>query len=161
MIPRVLNYWAPGDYTAALGIGKLITSVTMTLFYLLMEYARRERYKNQWRKAVDDFRMGTERYPYRALLISAERMDKRRAVAFVGNLEEYSLCRNRRDDPVMLWFKSAKDDKPLKFAWLAVTLSFAFYLPVVLWSQMLPKTCMYIWLILMFKNAGRSKQRLS
>ncbi len=62
---------------------------------------------------------------------------------------------------VMLWFKSAKDDKPLKFAWLAVTLSFAFYLPVVLWSQMLPKTCMYIWLILMFKNAGRSKQRLS
>lgn len=98
MIPRVLNYWAPGDYTAALGIGKLITSVTMTLFYLLMEYARRERYKNQWRKAVDDFRMGTERYPYRALLFSAERMDKRRAVAFVGNLEEYSLCRNRRDD---------------------------------------------------------------
>ena len=76
LIPRVLNYWAPGDYTAALGIGKLITSVTMTLFYLLMEYARRERYKNQWRKAVDDFRMGTERYPYRALLFAAERMDK-------------------------------------------------------------------------------------
>lgn len=38
LIPRVLNYWTQGDYTAALGIGKLVTSITMTLFYLLMEY---------------------------------------------------------------------------------------------------------------------------
>ena len=38
LVPRVLNYWTDADYTAALGIGKLITSVTMTLFYLLIEY---------------------------------------------------------------------------------------------------------------------------
>ena len=35
LVPRVLNYWFEGDYTAALGIGKLVTSVTMTAFYLL------------------------------------------------------------------------------------------------------------------------------
>ena len=38
LIPRVLNYFSTGDFTAALGIGKLVTSITMTLFYLLVYY---------------------------------------------------------------------------------------------------------------------------
>ncbi|HPF18680.1 MAG TPA: hypothetical protein PLY08_03755 [Bacillota bacterium] len=41
--------------------------------------------------------------------------------------------------------------------WLAILLSFAFYLPVVLWSNrypkigmlMLPKTCTYLWMLVM------------
>ena len=32
LVPRVLNYFAAGDYTMWLGLGKLITSVTMTVF---------------------------------------------------------------------------------------------------------------------------------
>ena len=32
LVPRILNYWVNGNYTAALGIGKLVTSVTMTAF---------------------------------------------------------------------------------------------------------------------------------
>ena len=36
LIPRVINYFGSGDYTAYLGFGKLITSITMTVFYLLM-----------------------------------------------------------------------------------------------------------------------------
>ena len=36
LVPRVLNYFLSGDFTAALGIGKLVTSVTMTVFYLLL-----------------------------------------------------------------------------------------------------------------------------
>ena len=47
--------------------------------------------------------------------------------------------------------------------WLAITLSFLFYIPVVLFAQtmpmigmlMLPKTCMYVWMIVMFKKAGK------
>ena len=64
---------------------------------------------------------------------------------------------------VVLWLRSAKNDKPLKLMWLAVTLSFLFYIPVVLFAQtmpmigmlMLPKTCMYVWMIVMFKKAGK------
>ena len=52
LVPRILNYWIDGDFTAALGIGKLVTSVTMTVFYLLMEYARRERYRIKGEKPV-------------------------------------------------------------------------------------------------------------
>ena len=36
LIPRVINYFGSGDYTAWLGFGKLVTSITMTVFYLLM-----------------------------------------------------------------------------------------------------------------------------
>ena len=36
LIPRVLNYFVDADFTVALGVGKLVTSVTMTVFYLLL-----------------------------------------------------------------------------------------------------------------------------
>lgn len=57
---------------------------------------------------------------------------------------------------VVLFFVMRKD-KYFRWMWLAVLLSFAFYLPVVLWADvspmigmlMLPKTCMYIWMVLM------------
>ena len=65
---------------------------------------------------------------------------------------------------VVMWFRTAKSDKPLRFVWLAVTLSFLFYLPVVLFSQqipligmlMLPKTCMYVCVIVMFMKAEKT-----
>jgi hypothetical protein len=46
---------------------------------------------------------------------------------------------------------------PFRFMWLAVTVSFAFYIPVVLWADvypllgmlMLPKTCAYVWMVVM------------
>lgn len=45
----------------------------------------------------------------------------------------------------------------LRWMWLAIILSFSFYLPVVLWSNknpkigmlMLPKTCAYLWMLVM------------
>ena len=62
---------------------------------------------------------------------------------------------------VILWAISAKEDKPLRFLWLYVLLSFAFYIPVVLFAQsvpiigmlMLPKTVMYILMIVSFKKS--------
>ena len=38
LVPRVLNCFVDMDFTAALGAGKLITSITMTVFYILMYY---------------------------------------------------------------------------------------------------------------------------
>lgn len=57
---------------------------------------------------------------------------------------------------VVLFYKK-RTDSAYRFMWLAITLSFAFYLPVVLWADvhpmvgmlMLPKTCMYIWAVVM------------
>jgi hypothetical protein len=48
--------------------------------------------------------------------------------------------------------------------WLAVALSFAFYIPVVLFADavpaigmlMIPKTCAYLWIVWMGFTAGRT-----
>lgn len=40
LVPRVLNYFTDADLTAPLGIGKLITSITMTVFYVLKGHLR-------------------------------------------------------------------------------------------------------------------------
>ena len=46
LVPRAIALCTTGleDYTVALGIGKLITSVTMTVFYILLYYVWRLRY---------------------------------------------------------------------------------------------------------------------
>jgi len=162
LVPRVLNYWTDGDYTAALGIGKLVTSITMTLFYILIEYARRDRYKIAGEKGVlasvwilGIIRIALCCFPQNGWT-SAEPsllwgILRNIPFALLGILM------------VVLWLRSAKNDKPLKLMWLAVTLSFLFYIPVVLFAQtmpmigmlMLPKTCMYVWMIVMFKKAGK------
>ncbi len=36
LIPRVLNYFVDGDFNFWLGFGKMVTSITMTVFYVLM-----------------------------------------------------------------------------------------------------------------------------
>ena len=49
LVPRALALCTTGleSYTAALGVGKLITSVTMTLFHVLLYYVWRARYEVQ------------------------------------------------------------------------------------------------------------------
>lgn len=64
---------------------------------------------------------------------------------------------------VILFYQSArsKQDQPFRFLWLAVVISFACYIPVVLFADkvpavgmlMIPKTCAYIWVVLIGYNA--------
>ena len=59
---------------------------------------------------------------------------------------------------IVLFYKSAKNagDRPYRHLWLTILLSFAFYIPVVLWADtwplvgmlMIPKTCAYVWTVL-------------
>lgn len=160
LVPRILNYWVSGDYTAALGIGKLITSVTMTLFYLLMEYARRERYRIKGEKPLliaiwllTVSRIALCCFPQNGWTSAEPSLPwgilRNIPFAVIGIIT------------VVMWYRSAKHDKALRWIWTAVVLSFLFYIPVVLFVQsvpiigmlMLPKTCMYIWMIVMFKQS--------
>ena len=79
---------------------------------------------------------------------------------------------------IVLFYKSAKDSNDQYFRWMWVTivpssimdlisswvtivLSFAFYIPVVLWADfipmigmlMIPKSCAYVWTVLIGYNA--------
>ena len=59
---------------------------------------------------------------------------------------------------MVIFYKAQKEynDTSFKYLWLTIVLSFAFYAPVVLYSQefpavgslMIPKTCAYVWTVL-------------
>lgn len=60
---------------------------------------------------------------------------------------------------IVLFYRQAKqnNDHVFRFMWLAITLSFLFYIPVVLWADtmpligmlMIPKTLAYVWVVFM------------
>jgi ABC-type iron transport system FetAB permease component len=67
---------------------------------------------------------------------------------------------------IAVFFRDVRqnNDKAFRLLWLAITLSFAFYIPVVLWADaipiigmlMIPKTCAYVWIVWMgYADAGR------
>ena len=159
LIPRAIGLYtntldSPGpDLAFWLGFGKLVTSLTMTAFYVLlylfvfqkMNWARNRLLdfcvavlvivrivlcclpQNQWFENGNDVWWGFARnIPFILLGIVA----------------------------IVLLFLYFRKQKYLGWMWLAVILSFGFYLPVVLFAAqyswvgllMLPKTVCYIWI---------------
>lgn len=159
LVPRALALCTTGleHYTAALGIGKLITSVTMTIFYVLLYYVWRLHYQVRGRKGLTAAVYGLA--GLRILLcllpqnqwLSAEAplswgIYRNIPFAFLGLLV------------IILFYRSAKEqkDRAFRWMWLTIVLSFGFYIPVVLWADvvpmigmlMIPKTCAYVWTVL-------------
>ena len=159
LIPRAVALCTTGleDYTALLGLGKWITSVTMTVFYVLLYCVWRQRYhirgrrgltaavyvlaglrvllcmlpQNQWFSAEAPISWGIYRnIPF----------------ALLGIVVTVLFCRSARDH----------GDRAFRWMWLTIVLSFGFYIPVVLWGDvmpvigmlMIPKTCAYVWTVL-------------
>ena len=165
LVPRILNFWVPGDWNAALGIGKMVTSITVTLFYLILEYIRRERYRDNQEKSM---------------LINCWILSVLRIIVCLFPQNNWTSGDSPlvwvviRNIPfvmigimtVVLWFHYAKQDQIFHYLWLAVLLSFLFYIPVPLLMNripmigilMFPKTFMYIWMILMFRKAGNEEK---
>ena len=109
LVPRALALCTTGldSYAFQLGLGKWITSVTMTVFYVLLYY--------------------------------------------------------------VLFYRSAKEshDTAFRWMWLTIVLSFGFYIPVVLWGDvipvigllMIPKTCAYVWTVLIGYAAMKAEYK--
>lgn len=69
---------------------------------------------------------------------------------------------------ILFWREARKNkDRVFRLMWLAIVLSFAFYLPVVIWSRsipsigvlMIPKTIAYVWMVVMGMNLLKSETR--
>ena len=68
---------------------------------------------------------------------------------------------------IVLFYRSAKggNDEAFRWMWLTIVLSFGFYIPVVLWAEvvpaigmlMIPKTCAYVWTVLIGYNAMKAE----
>ena len=50
LVPRILNSFIDSDFTSALGIGKLVTSITMTIFYILVLYIFQNKFETKNKK---------------------------------------------------------------------------------------------------------------
>lgn len=157
LVPRVMNYFLDSDLTAALGIGKLVTSVTMTAFYVLLYYIWRQVYGAPDKKATGvviwslaAIRVVLCMFPQNGWLSNSSDVTWGiiRNVPFV--ILGAIIC--------VLFFLSRKSDRTFRFLWLLILLSFAFYIPVavaagivpILGMLMLPKTICYILMIVCF-----------
>lgn len=170
LIPRIMALNTENGfnvYLRYLGLGKAITSVTMTVFYIILYYIWKDRYGVRNYKKMDTF----------IWLLSILRI-------VLGLLPQNEwLSANPpvswgiyRNIPfaimgivlIVLFYKKSRefDDKPFKNMWLAITLSFAFYAPVVLWGDlnpligllMIPKTMAYVWVVVMGYNDYKEKR---
>lgn len=159
LVPRVLNYFVEYDWTMWLGIGKFVTSITMTIFYVFMYYIYLENYEIKENKMVTYSVWGLSiirvilcLFPQNNWLTDSSPIlwDILRNIPFIilGALI------------VILYFKERNNDKVFKNIYLLVTLSFLFYIPVVvgagaipmLGMLMLPKTICYVIIMFVFNK---------
>ena len=159
LVPRAIALCTTGlnDFTVSLGIGKMITSVTMTLFYLLLYYVWRIRYQEEDKKGFTLTVWGLSLLRIVLCLMPQNAWTSAEAPLSWGVY---------RNIPftilgaliVFLFYTSSKKAKDVsfRFLWLAVVISFACYIPVVLFADaipiigmlMIPKTCAYGWAVL-------------
>ena len=168
LIPRAVALCTTGlaNYTAALGVGKLITSVTMTAFYVLLYYVWRSRYQVEGRRALT-----AAVWVLAALRVLLCLMPQNAWTSADAPLS-WGVYRNipfaiLGAVIVVLFCCSAKEkqDAAFRHLWLTVVLSFACYIPVVLFADavpvvgmlMIPKTCAYVWTVLIGFNAMRKE----
>ena len=159
LIPRAVALCTTGleNYTVPLGLGKWITSVTMTVFYVLLYYVWRQRYKVQGQNGLT-----AAVYALAAVRVALCMMPQNQWLSAEAPLS-WGIWRNIPFAllgivVILLFYRSAKEkqDKAFRWMWLTIVLSFGFYIPVVLWADaipmigmlMIPKTCAYVWTVL-------------
>jgi len=160
LVPRVLNYFVNADFTAALGIGKLVTSLTMTVFYIFMYYIWLGYYRETPQKGVTQavwclsaLRFILCLFPQNGWMQNESSM----TWGILRNLPFTALGILI----IVLYFRNRGETKRFRLIWLYVTLSFLFYLPVavgagllpILGMLMLPKTICYILILIAFLGA--------
>jgi len=167
LVPRAyaLNTVGLENLVGLLGIGKLVTSITMTVFYVLLYYVWVCRYKK----------------PNNSKLTK---------IIFFLAIARIILCVFQQNgwtstNPSLLWGIlrnipflilgiiiiviyiveiRLNKDMPFKFLPLSIILSFICYIPVVLFAHkyalvgilMIPKTCAYVWTVVIGYKAMRS-----
>ena len=159
LVPRALALCTTGleNYTVALGMGKWITSVTMTVFYVLLYYVWRQRYQIQGKRELT-----AAVYGLAAARVILCMMPQNQWLSANSPLS-WGIYRNIPFALmglliIVLFYGSAKEygDRAFRWMWLTIVLSFGFYIPVVLWADtipmigmlMIPKTCAYVWTVL-------------
>ena len=170
LVPRAIALCTTGldSFAFQLGLGKWITSLTMTVFYVLLYYVWRERYEVKGQKSLT-----VAVYALSVARVILCMMPQNQWLTDRSPLI-WGICRNIPFAllgilVIVLFYRSAKErgDKAFGWMWLTIVLSFGFYIPVVLWAEavpiigmlMIPKTCAYVWTVMIGYNAMKKELR--
>lgn len=160
LIPRIFANLSQDNqkWSPYLGVGKMITSITMTIFYILLFYV--------WRMVYEELTLPSLLYLIIYLLGALRILLCLMPQNHWIQNKDYGKWPIYRNFPfillgiciVLLYSYSAyRYQDGFMFMPVAITLSFLFYIPVTLYSAktpkvgmlMLPKTVMYIWIVCM------------
>jgi len=167
LVPRILNNFVNSDFTSALGIGKLVTSVTMTIFYILVIYIFQNKFETKNKKIEYSI------WTLAIIRIILCMLPQNRWITNGGSVAMGII----RNIPfviiglivIILFFQKRKEDDVFKNIWIYVLLSFLFYIPVVVGASsvpilgmlMLPKTVCYILMIVAFYKESKNNNKNS
>lgn len=156
---------------AALGVGKLITSITMTIFYIILYHIWRIRYEVEGRKGLT-----LSIYALSIMRIVICLFPQNQWLNYYAPVS-WGIYRNipfaiMGIIIICIFYSEVRkhNDSNFKFMWLAITLSFALYAPVVLWSDtiswigalMIPKTLAYVWIVIMgYQELRTNKKKIT
>ena len=162
LVPRVLKNFIQYDFTVSLGIGKLVTSITMTIFYILMFYIYKDKFKVENTKKIEwsiwilaIIRIILCMLPQNNWITN----DGSVMMGIIRNIPFIII--------IVLYYQKREECNEFKNIWINVLLSFLFYLIVVLGTIkvpilgafMIPKTVCYILIIVAFtKMIKKSKE---
>lgn len=155
LLPRVISHLSPGGFeahAAALSWGQFVTSITMTIFYVL--------YYHYYRMQSNDTDNSKKWmiYGLAALRIILVLLPQNNWGSADGNYM-FGIYRNIpfliMGILLIVWSYKKKDVDAFKHMWLLIFLSFLFYIPVVLFSKkvpaigalMMPKTLAYFLIV--------------
>lgn len=170
LVPRAYALWTTGleANAAALGVGKFITSITMTLFYLILYYIWRDYYRAEENRGLTGAMWALALVRIGLCLLPQNQWLEYRQPLFWGVLRNIPFA-VMGILIILLFAREVRrtGDRVFRFMPLAVGLSFGFYLPVVLFSGtapavgmlMIPKTLAYVWVVVMCQALYRQEKR--
>lgn len=157
LIPRIAAILTGIENIKRLGIGKFVTSITMTVFYVLLYYIGVIAYSLEPKSILTVVIWILAIIRIFFCFLPQNKWTEKNAS------NTWNILRNI---PFTLmgilianvFFQNRFAIPSLQFLWIAILLSFLFYLPVVIWGNkkpmlgalMLPKSCVYIWILTMF-----------
>lgn len=157
LIPRIISHLSPLGFEShgfALSWGQFVTSITMTVFYIMYYYF----YRNQ--SGDRDNKKMIAVYLLAALRIALVLLPQNKWGQIPGDY----LFGIYRNIPFLIlgilliyWSYNERAKEGLRHMWLLIFLSFLFYIPVVLWSEqfpivgalMMPKTVAYLFIVVL------------
>ena len=169
LVPRAiaLNTTGLKSYTRSLGLGKLITSITMTIFYLILYSVWKERYNIRDKKRLD-FTIWILAILRILLVLCPENKFLTTSSPLAWGIYRNIPFAILGLVIIIIFYQKSREmkDEAFKNLWLTIVLSFGFYLPVVLLEKtipaigalMVPKTCAYIWTVLIGYKAMKGEK---